>query len=125
MRKSNDTTKTRELTEAELAAVSGGAYTLENTMVSSYYAAGGGTVGDGSGSGSARLRGLGPYKKQSLLMVKIMSLNLGGEATFTELRDDELENVSGRHRRDLEHAHYCVRCVRRSALTSARAKIWW
>ena len=51
MRKSNDTT-TRELTEAELAAVSGG-YTLQNTMVSSYYAAGGGnTVGDGSGSGS-------------------------------------------------------------------------
>ena len=24
-----------------------------------------------------------------------MSLNLGGDATFTELRDDELENVSG------------------------------
>ena len=52
MRKSNDTT-TRELTEAELAAVSGG-YTLQNTMVSSFYAAGGGdTVGDGSGSGTA------------------------------------------------------------------------
>ena len=48
MSKSNDT---RELTEAELAAVSGG-YTLQNTMVSSYYAAGGGTVGDGSGSGT-------------------------------------------------------------------------
>ena len=33
MSKSNDTTKTRELTEAELAAVSGG-YTLENCMIS-------------------------------------------------------------------------------------------
>ena len=50
MRKSNDTT-TRELTEAELAAVSGG-YTLQNTMVSSFYAAAGGSVGDGTGSGS-------------------------------------------------------------------------
>ena len=35
-----------------------------------------------------------PHKK-SWLMVKIMSLDLGGDATFTELRDDELENVSG------------------------------
>jgi hypothetical protein len=33
MSKSNDTTKTRELTEAELTAVSGG-WTLENTMIS-------------------------------------------------------------------------------------------
>ena len=38
MSKSNDTTKTRELTEAELAAVSGG-YTLENCMISGVVAA--------------------------------------------------------------------------------------
>ena len=38
MNKSNDTTKTRELTEAELAAVSGG-YTLENCMISGVVAA--------------------------------------------------------------------------------------
>ena len=54
MSKSNDTTKTRELTEAELAAVSGG-YTLENTMISGYsvVATGGGTGGGGTSSGSA------------------------------------------------------------------------
>ena len=44
MSKSNDTTKTRELTEAELAAVSGG-YILQNTMVSSVVAVGGRTGG--------------------------------------------------------------------------------
>ena len=59
MTMSNDTTKTRELTEAELAAVSGGAvtlenvqitsYTLENVLISGYSFAGGG----GSGTGSA------------------------------------------------------------------------
>jgi hypothetical protein len=49
MSKTNDTTKTRELTEAELAAASGG-YTLENTMISNYAAVGGGT---GTGTGSA------------------------------------------------------------------------
>jgi bacteriocin-like protein len=48
--KTNDTTKTRELTEAELAAVSGG-YTLENCMISGVVAGGGGT-GFGSGSTS-------------------------------------------------------------------------
>jgi len=47
MSKTNDTTKTRELTEAALAAVSGG-YTLENTMISGYAVGGG-----GSGSGFA------------------------------------------------------------------------
>jgi bacteriocin-like protein len=51
MSKSNDTTKTRELTEAELAAVSGG-YTLENCMISGFVVAGGGGTGSGSGSGS-------------------------------------------------------------------------
>ena len=44
MSKTNDTTKTRELTEAELAAVSGG-YTLQNTMVSSFVVATGGGEG--------------------------------------------------------------------------------
>ena len=43
MSTSNDTTKTRELTEAELAAVSGG-YTLENCMISGVVAVGGGKV---------------------------------------------------------------------------------
>ena len=43
--------KTRELTEAELDAVSGGA-TLENTLISGYFV-GGGTVGGGTGTGSA------------------------------------------------------------------------
>ena len=43
MSKSNDTTKTRELTEAELAAVSGG-YTLQDCMISGFVAAGGGKV---------------------------------------------------------------------------------
>jgi hypothetical protein len=38
MRKSNDTMKTRELIEAELADVSGG-YTLENCMISGFVAA--------------------------------------------------------------------------------------
>ena len=56
MRKSNDTT-TRELTEAELAAVSGGvtlenvqitSYALTDVLVSGYYAGGGGT-GPGTG----------------------------------------------------------------------------
>jgi bacteriocin-like protein len=51
MSKSNDTTKTRELTEAELAAVSGG-YTLENTMISGYAVVGGGIGGGGTGTGS-------------------------------------------------------------------------
>ena len=49
MSKSNDTTKTRELTEAELAAVSGG-LNLENCMISGVVAVGGSTS---SGSGSA------------------------------------------------------------------------
>ena len=35
MSKSNDTKKTRELTEAELAAVSGGAYTFATVYVDS------------------------------------------------------------------------------------------
>jgi len=52
MSKTNDTTKTHELTEAALAAVSGG-YTLENTMISGYAVGGGGTSGGGSGSGFA------------------------------------------------------------------------
>jgi bacteriocin-like protein len=47
--KSNDTTKTRELTEAELAAVSGG-YTFSDCMISSFVATGGGTVGGGTGT---------------------------------------------------------------------------
>lgn len=45
MSKSNDTTKTRELTEAELAAVSGG-FNLEECMISgwSVVAGGGGFI---------------------------------------------------------------------------------
>ena len=35
MSKTNDTTKTRELTEAELAAVSGGTVTMEDIIVTS------------------------------------------------------------------------------------------
>jgi bacteriocin-like protein len=51
--KSNDTTKTRELTEAELAAVSGG-YTLNDCMISGFgvVAPVGGGTGTGTGSGS-------------------------------------------------------------------------
>jgi bacteriocin-like protein len=45
--KTNDPAKTRELTEAELAAVSGG-YTFSDCMISSFVATGGGT-----GSGTA------------------------------------------------------------------------
>jgi bacteriocin-like protein len=41
MSKSNDTTKTRELTETELAAVSGGS-TLQNCLISGVVAVGGG-----------------------------------------------------------------------------------
>jgi bacteriocin-like protein len=52
MSKSNDTTKTRELTEAELAAVSGGGSYLENTLIN-VVARGGGTVGGGTGTGKA------------------------------------------------------------------------
>jgi bacteriocin-like protein len=44
-------TKTRELTEAELAAVSGGS-TLQDCLISGVVAVGGGTVGGGTGSGS-------------------------------------------------------------------------
>jgi hypothetical protein len=51
MSKTKDTNKTRELTEAELAAVSGG-YTLENTMISGYSVVATGT-GGGTGTGSA------------------------------------------------------------------------
>jgi len=40
MSKSNDTTKTRELTEAELAPVSGG-FTLKECMISGVVAGGG------------------------------------------------------------------------------------
>ena len=49
MSKTNDTTKTRELTEAELAAVSGG-YTLENTMISGYSVVASGGTGPGGGT---------------------------------------------------------------------------
>jgi hypothetical protein len=48
MSKTNDTTKTRELTEAELAVVSGGVMP-ENILISGYH---GGNVGGSSGSGS-------------------------------------------------------------------------
>jgi bacteriocin-like protein len=41
MSKTNETTKTRELTEAELAAVSGG-FNLEECMISGVVASGGG-----------------------------------------------------------------------------------
>jgi bacteriocin-like protein len=48
MSKSNDTTKTRELTEAELAAVSGG-LNLENCMISGVVAVGGSTSSGSAG----------------------------------------------------------------------------
>ena len=43
MRKSNDTTKTRELTEAELAAVSGGDFEIKDFSFKMFH----GTGGDG------------------------------------------------------------------------------
>ena len=49
MSKTNDATKTRELTEAELAAVSGGKVTMEDILVTSVAT---GVVADGGGTGS-------------------------------------------------------------------------
>jgi hypothetical protein len=54
MSKSNDTTKTRELTEAELAAVSGG-YTFTDVMVESFF----GGLGDDTLVWGAVSRNLG------------------------------------------------------------------
>ena len=99
MSKSNDSSKlgrapqVRELRDDELQEVSGGTFT------------------DGDGGERERRRprhrrrrhrhrGLGRYKEQSLLMEKIMSKSndsskLGRAPQVRELRDDELQEVSG------------------------------
>ena len=66
--------------------------------------------------------------KETDMSKSIDTSKLGLAMQVRELRDDELENVSGgvgSNDRPMESISFLASPPRRSALISARAKIWW